>query len=81
MPRRPMAHRSGIDRPGFTSAGSTVKRRRGYLPRIETVVDIDDGTCPCCHGELHRIGEDGSERLDIEPSQFRVLVTRRPRYP
>ena len=64
----------------------TEKRRinRGalpaHLPRIEIVVDIDDKTCPCCQGELHRIGEDKSERLDIVPAQFRVLVTRRPKY-
>src|SRR6478609_9306368 len=51
-----------------------------HLPRIEIVVDIDDKTCPCCQGELHRIGEDKSERLDIVPTQFRVLVTRRPKY-
>jgi transposase len=51
-----------------------------HLPRIEIVVDIDDKTCPCCQGELHRIGEDKSERLDIVPVQFRVLVTRRPKY-
>ncbi|SHG79862.1 IS66 family transposase [Bradyrhizobium erythrophlei] len=51
-----------------------------HLPRIEIVVGIDDKTCPCCQGELHRIGEDKSERLDIVPAQFRVLVTRRPKY-
>src|SRR6202165_3885601 len=51
-----------------------------HLPRIEIVVDIDDKTCPCCQSELHRIGEDKSERLDIVPAQFRVLVTRRPKY-
>jgi transposase len=50
------------------------------LPRIEVVVDIDDKTCPCCQGELHRIGEDKSERLDIVPARLRVLVTRRPKY-
>jgi len=50
------------------------RRRRGnrgalptHLPRIEVVVDIEDKTCPCCKGELHRIGEDKSERLDIVP--------------
>jgi transposase len=65
---------------------ATRKRRtnRGtlpvHLPRIETVIDIDDKTCPCCKGELHRIGEDVSERLDVIPAQFRVLVTRRPKY-
>src|ERR1700686_1091566 len=51
-----------------------------HLPRIEVVVDIDDKICPCCRGELHRIGEDKSERLDMVPAQFRVLVTRRPKY-
>ena len=60
------------------------RRNRGalpaHLPRIETIVDIDDKTCPCCKGELHRIGEDVSERLDVVPAQFRILVTRRPKY-
>ena len=51
-----------------------------HLPRIEIVVDIDDKTCPCCLGGLHRIGEDKSERLDIVPAQLRVLVIRRPKY-
>src|SRR5580692_5625757 len=67
-------------------AARAAKRRtnRGslpaHLPRLEIVVDIDDKVCPCCQGELHRIGEDKSERLDIVPAQFRVLVTRRPKY-
>ena len=51
-----------------------------HLPRVERVVDIDDKACPCCRGELHRIGEDVAERLDIVPAQFRVIVTRRPKY-
>src|SRR5882757_32056 len=51
-----------------------------HLPRVEIVVDIDDKTCPCCQGELHRIGEDKSERLDLVPAQFRILITRRPKY-
>jgi len=51
-----------------------------HLPRIETVVDIEDHSCPNCKNALHRIGEDVSERLDIVPAQFRVLVVRRPKY-
>ena len=51
-----------------------------HLPRIEMVVDIEDHACPCCKNALHRIGEDLSERLDIVPAQFRVLVVRRPKY-
>src|ERR1700704_6043514 len=67
-------------------ASRSAKRRlnRGslpaYLPRIEIVFDIEDHSCPCCHNALHCIGEDRSERLDIIPAQFRVLVVRRPKY-
>jgi transposase len=74
------------DSTGEDCAARTRKRRinRGalpaHLPRIEVLVDIDDKTCPCCNGELHRIGEDKSERLDMVPAQFRVLVTIRPKY-
>ena len=66
---------------------ATAARRRAnrgslpaHLPRIEQVVDIEDKTCPCCAGALHRIGEDVAERLDVVPAQFRVLVVRRPKY-
>ena len=51
-----------------------------HLPRIETVMDVDKHDCPCCSGPLHRIGEDVSERLDVVPAQFRVVVVRRPKY-
>ncbi len=51
-----------------------------HLPRIETVVDVPDTTCPCCAGKMHKIGEDVAERLDVVPAQFRVLVVRRPKY-
>jgi len=67
-------------------ASRTAKRRmnRGslpkHLPRVEMVIDIADCACPCCGKALHRIGEDTSERLDIVPAQFRVLVVRRPKY-
>ncbi len=62
------------------------KRRanRGSLPahllRVEQIIDVQDKICPCCRGELHAMGEDVSERLDIVPAQFRVIVTRRPKY-
>lgn len=60
------------------------KANRGSLPahleRIEQLVDVEDKACPCCGGALHQIGEDMSERLDVVPTTFRVLVTRRPRY-
>jgi len=51
-----------------------------HLPREEVVIEADDQNCPCCGGEMHRIGEDVAERLDMVPAQFRVIVTRRPKY-
>lgn len=59
-------------------------RNRGHLPkhlpRIERVIEPESTLCPCGCGEMVKIGEDVSERLDIVPAQLRVLVTRRPRY-
>ena len=51
-----------------------------HLPREEIVIDVADKTCACCGGLKHRIGEDVAERLDVVPAQFRVVVTRRPKY-
>ena len=68
--------RSGEARPRKTNRGSLP----AHLERIEQVVDVEEKTCPCCGGALHRIGEDVAERLDVVPTTFRVLVTRRPRY-
>ena len=73
---------------GRQGASRSRKTNRGSLPahleRIEQVVDVEniDGVraCPCCGGALHQIGEDVAERLDVVPTTFRVLVTRRPRY-
>jgi transposase len=49
------------------------------LPSVEEVIAPEDVTCGC--GTEHHInGEDVSERLDIVPAQFRVLVTCRPKY-
>ena len=51
-----------------------------HLPRVERVIEPPSTTCPCGCGPMTRIGEDVSERLDVIPAQFRVLVTRRPKY-
>ena len=50
------------------------------LPRIEEVIEPESLNCPCGCGPMHRIGEDRSDRLDIVPAQFRVIVTVRPKY-
>jgi len=73
---RNKASKAPSERPRKTNRGSLP----AHLERIEQVVDVEDKTCPCCSGTLHQIGEDVAERLDVVPTTFRVLVTRRPRY-
>jgi transposase len=68
--RRLMVRRPRIDRPRADKRRINRGALPAHLPRIEIVVDIDDKTCPCCQGELHRIGEDRSERLDMVWAQF-----------
>ena len=51
-----------------------------HLPRIEVVIAPETTVCPCCNGAMHVIGEDRSERLDIIPARYQVIVTRRPKY-
>jgi transposase len=74
--REAMSERPRGERPRKTNRGSLP----AHLERIEQVVDIEDKACPCCGGVLHQIGVDVAERLDVVPTTFRVLVTRRPRY-
>src|SRR3954471_4494226 len=50
-----------------------------HLPRIEVTLAPEDTACPCCRAAMTVIGEDTSERLDVIPAQFRVIVTRRPK--
>ena len=73
---RDKASRTPADRPRKANRGSLP----AHLERIEQIVDVEDKACPCCGGALHQIGEDVAERLDVVPTTFRVLVTRRPRY-
>ncbi len=74
-----------LSTPGEKVATAAKRRaNRGSLPahlqRVEQLIDIEDKTCPCCAGALHRIGEDVAERLDVIPATFRALVIRRPKY-
>jgi transposase len=73
-------------RDGDLKRERTAKRRanRGalpvHLPRIEVTLAPEDTACPCCRAAMTVIGEDSSERLDVIPAQFRVIVTRRPKF-
>ena len=68
--------------PPKTAGATKPSKGRGvlpkHLPRIEEII-APDVTCGC-GARRHIIGEDVSERLDIVPAQFRVIVTRRPKY-
>ena len=74
--RRPNASRDA-------NANRAPRRSRALpkdLPRVEQVIEPASIACPCGCGDMVSIGEDRSERLDMIPAQFRVIVTIRPRY-
>jgi transposase len=60
------------------------KRNKGNLPdhleRVEEVIEPESTLCPCGCGEMVKVGEDRTERLDVVPARFQVVVTVRPKY-
>ena len=58
------------------------RARKGFPPHLERVeVVIEPEDLPEHAGKQKvLIGEDVSERLDVIPAKFRVIVTRRPKY-
>ena len=44
------------------------------------MVAPEDTVCPGCRAAMHVIGEERSERLEVMPAQYRVILTRRPKY-
>ncbi|AGG71532.1 IS66-like element ISRm14 family transposase [Sinorhizobium meliloti] len=51
-----------------------------HLPRVERVIEPESIVCPCGCGNMVRIGEDRTERLDRIPARYEVIVTIRPKY-
>ena len=51
-----------------------------HLPRVERLVEPGSIVCPCGCGDMVRISEDRTERLDYIPARYQVIVTVRPRY-
>lgn len=66
----------------YTRKKPTRKPLPKGLPREVIVHDISDEekVCGCCAGELHRIGEDKSEKLQFIPAQVKVIEHVRPKY-
>ena len=52
------------------------------LPRVEVVVDLNEGdkVCDCCQSPLHKMGESSSEALEFVPAHIKVIKTIRPKY-
>ena len=70
----------------MTQAADAPRKRRinrgalpAHLPHIHETVAPADSNCPCCNKPMHVIGEETSERLDVIPAQYRVIVTHRPK--
>lgn len=51
-----------------------------HLPRVERVIEPESIACPCGCGNMIRIGEDRTQRLDRIPARYEVIVTIRPKY-
>jgi hypothetical protein len=52
-----------------------------YAPgAVDVTITPEDINCPCCRAPMHVIGEETSQRLDVVPVQFQVIVTHRSKY-
>ena len=81
------ANEAADDKRNKAAAAAQAEKRRAnrgalpiHLPRVHVTIEPEDRNCPCCRSPMHAIGADVSERLDVVPAQFRVLVTHRPKY-
>ncbi len=73
---------AGIEKRDGNRAARPPRPRKGFAPHLERVEVVIEPQVPAgCEGlEKTKIGEDVSERLDVTPAKFRVIVTRRPKY-
>lgn len=77
------AIRAQVNKGGERPDGKCPPRpRKGFAPHLERVeVAIEPEELPEHAGKQRvLIGEDVSERLDVVPAKFRVILTRRPKY-
>jgi len=66
--------------PARQRASRAARAFPAHLPRVERVIEPSSLACPCGCGEMVRIGEDRSSRLDVMRAHYRVIETVRPRY-
>src|SRR5215217_2325459 len=81
------ANEAADDKKDAVVARARAEKRRtnrgalpAHLPRVDVTIEPEDINCPCCRAPMHVIGEETSQRLDVVPAQFRVIVTHRPKY-
>lgn len=72
----------------IASTPTSTKKKTGRkplpadLPRETRLIDLADAEkiCPCCNGDLHKIGEEKSEQLEYIPASLKVIEILRPKY-
>lgn len=76
------AIQSEIDRAGKGKPKRAPRPRKGFAAHLERIEEVIEPEIPAGCEKLEKvlIGEDRSERLDVLPPKFRVIVTRRPKY-
>ncbi|WP_426289780.1 IS66 family transposase (plasmid) [Ensifer adhaerens] len=76
------AIQSELDGAGKDKPKRAPRPRKGFAAHLERIEEVIEPEIPAdCEGlEKVLIGEDRSERLDVVPPKFRVIVTRRPKY-
>jgi transposase len=67
---------------GAARSPALSRPRKGFAAHLERFEEVIEPEIPAEYLGLEkiRIGEDASERLDVIPARFRVIVTRRPKY-
>ncbi|MDG4674871.1 IS66 family transposase [Shinella sp. 838] len=76
------AIQSELDRAPGDKPKRAPRPRKGFAAHLERIEEVIEPDVPaeCAGLEKVLIGEDRSERLDVVPPKFRVIVTRRPKY-
>ncbi|RVP19629.1 IS66 family transposase [Sinorhizobium meliloti] len=76
------AIRSELDRAAKDKPKRAPRPRKGFAAHLERIEEVIEPEIPAgCEGLAKvLIGEDRSERLDVVPPKFMVIVTRRPKY-
>lgn len=76
------AIQSELDRASGDKPKRAPRPRKGFAAHLERIEEVIEPDIPaeCAGLEKVLIGEDRSERLDVVPPKFRVIVTRRPKY-